>query len=559
MVKSAGFRVAVFFLGLLVLLPTGCGSKPPASTTSVLPVTTPLTTAIVMTISTPPPSSSQALLTVLSGFSGNVTSLKAGTTAWSACSAGQKLGINDILKTAEGASATVTFFDGSSIELAPSTEIKILELANSAGAQTTISLSQQIGQTLSRVAAFTDPASRYDVRTPAAIASVRGSVMLVAVAEDGATSVGNVEGKIVVTAQGQEVAIPEGQRSEVAPGKPPEQPTEGVAPPGPDVELGYDSGTPSATLASRGYAYHVLFKPDCGKFILREFSVYAKLYGQLDAALQCDLVVKDKNLNVIWQTKVPHTAFATEAGWFHFKIPDIPVESPFYVGFRTNSPPTNGVTVYYDYTQENKGSEIFFQGNLLARSEWQAGFDPARCNWLMRVTGASADSREIITAPLAPNTPASWKSLSFEELVKSLDTPQKISASLLANFTPESHYSTDPAVPFFILTPQQVYEQGKGSCNEYTVFAYYVLQQHGYNPRIMTIKVKSNQGKNHAICIYQAGGYTYALNNGALRGPYTSYESICQEHDSAWSSYQFYDTWQKFQAQGQPDIEITRS
>jgi hypothetical protein len=557
MAKFIRARIAVLSLILLFVFPAGCGGKAPSTTP--LPITTPATSPILVTSSTPPPSSSKVLITVLSTLNGNVALMKAGTSTWSACATGQKLDINDSLKTAEGATAAITFFDGSTIELGPSTEIKILELAENAGAQTTISLSQQIGQTLSRVAAFTDPASRYDVRTPAAIASVRGSVMLVAVTKDGATSVGNVEGKIVVSALGQEVAIPEGQRSEVAPGKPPEQPTAGVAPPGPDVELGYDSGAPSATLASRGYAYHVLFKPDCSKFIIREFSVFARLYGQLDPALQCDLVVKDKNLNVIWQTKVPHTAFATEAGWFHFKIPDIPVESPFYVGFRTNSPPTNGVTVYYDYTQENKGSEIFFQGNLLARSEWQAGFDPARCNWLMRVTGASADSREIITAPLAPNTPASWKSLNFQDLVKSLDTPEKISASLLANFTPESHYSTDPAVPFFILTPQQVYEQGKGSCNEYTVFAYYVLQQHGYNPRIMTIKVKSNQGKNHAICIYQAGGYTYAMNNGALKGPYTSYESICQEHDPAWSSYQFYDTWQKFQAQGQPDIEITRS
>jgi hypothetical protein len=195
---------------------------------------------------------------------------------------------------------------------------------------------------------------------------------------------------------------------------------------------------------------------------------------------------------------------------------------------------------------------------MLNRTEWGAGFDPARCNWLMRVTGASTDVRDAVTTPLAPPPAASWKSLSFNDLVKSLDTPGKLSASLLANFTPESHYSTDTGVPFSILTPQQVYDLGRGSCNEYTVFSYYVLQQHGFNPRIMTIKVKSNPGKNHAVCLYQEGGRIYALNNGVLKGPYTSYEEICQEHDASWSSYQFFDTWQQFQAVGPPDTEIAR-
>jgi hypothetical protein len=234
------------------------------------------------------------------------------------------------------------------------------------------------------------------------------------------------------------------------------------------------------------------------------------------------------------------------------------MESPFYVGFRTNSPQTNGVTVYYDYTMDNKSSEIFFQGNVLPHTEWQAGFDPARCNWLIRVSGASADSRQVITTPLAPKPPAPWQSLSFEELVESLDTPEKLSASLLANLIPESHYSTDPAAPFSILTPRQVYEQGRGSCNEYTVFSFYVLKQHGFNPRVMSIKVQTNPGKNHAVCIYQVGNQIYALNNGVLKGPYTAYESICQEHDGAWTSYQFFDSWENFQALRAPDAEVPR-
>ena len=197
---------------LLFSLPTACGGGAPASSTSQPPVTT-----------------LGQQLTVLSSVSGGVSLMKSGAGSWIAGTVGSRLDVNDTIKTEAGATATVTFFDGSTIELASLTEIKILELKKMADSQaTSISLSQQIGQTTSRVSKFLDTASRYEIETPAAVAAVRGSTMYVAVYPDGTTTVGNVEGQVVATAQGVEVTVPEGQHSEVSPGQPPTPPQAGL-------------------------------------------------------------------------------------------------------------------------------------------------------------------------------------------------------------------------------------------------------------------------------------------------------------------------------------------
>jgi hypothetical protein len=125
--------------------------------------------------------------------------------------------------------------------------------------------------------------------------------------------------------------------------------------------------------------------------------------------------------------------------------------------------------------------------------------------------------------------------------------------------TAESHYSTDPAYVFSILTPQKVYELGKGACNEFSVFACYVLQQHGFDAKIFVIKVQSNPEKNHAICLYLANNQMWTINNGSIMGPFADYQSIALRHDSAWSSYQIYNTWQKFQLLGAPDLIVQRN
>jgi ferric-dicitrate binding protein FerR (iron transport regulator) len=187
-------------------------------------------------------------LTVLSVAGGEVLVMKSGASGWVSGEVGMTLGVNDKIKTAAGGHATITFFEGSTIELEGGTEISLSELGLD-GTASHIGIGQQIGNTVSRVTKLVDPASSYDVETPVAIASVRGTTMSVSVASNGKTIVGNIEGQVSVTAQGVEVELPEGTTSTVLPGAPPGEPEPTATTPNYRGEL--SSTTPTATERSQ--------------------------------------------------------------------------------------------------------------------------------------------------------------------------------------------------------------------------------------------------------------------------------------------------------------------
>jgi len=167
--------------------------------------------------------SSRSTLTILSITEGNVSVMKAGTGTWTEAEVGMSLEVGDSIKTGDDSSAKITFFDGSTIELEAGTEIEIasLDISTDTGS-TTITLEQTIGNTISRVTKFLDPASRYEVETPTGVVAVRGSAVQVYVIEDGTTWAINLEGDIWAVAQGVELEIPEGRQCITRPGQPPE-------------------------------------------------------------------------------------------------------------------------------------------------------------------------------------------------------------------------------------------------------------------------------------------------------------------------------------------------
>jgi hypothetical protein len=152
-----------FLVGTILF---GCGKQPVSVET---PTPTP----------TPTPSVSTSIqLTMLSITEGDVLIMKSGTNSWLEAQVGMTLESGDTIKAGDDSRAVITFFEGSTIELEAGTEISVTELSTAidTGA-TTISLKQQIGKTISRVEKLADPASRYEVETPGAIAAVRGSIM----------------------------------------------------------------------------------------------------------------------------------------------------------------------------------------------------------------------------------------------------------------------------------------------------------------------------------------------------------------------------------------------
>ena len=162
-------------------------------------------------------------LTMVSTSGGNVSVMREGTADWTEAQVGISLEPGDIIKSGGNSSAEITFLDGSTIELEAGTEVEVISLDVSADTDSiTIKLKQTIGSIIFRVTKIVDPASRYEVETPASIVVIRGSAVRITVAEDGTTRVCNLEGDIWAIAQGVELQIPEGECCVVRPGQPPE-------------------------------------------------------------------------------------------------------------------------------------------------------------------------------------------------------------------------------------------------------------------------------------------------------------------------------------------------
>ena len=167
-------------------------------------------------------SSTPSTLTTLSAVEGDVSVMEAGTDDWVEAQVGMSLEDGDIIKTGDDSSAEITFFDGSTVELQPGTEVEIATLAITDTGSTTITLEQTIGATISRVVNIIDPASRYEVETATGAAAVRGSIMVVCVTGDGTTWIANQKGNIWTIAQGVELQVPEKRKCILEPLGPPE-------------------------------------------------------------------------------------------------------------------------------------------------------------------------------------------------------------------------------------------------------------------------------------------------------------------------------------------------
>jgi uncharacterized repeat protein (TIGR01451 family) len=203
------------FLVVTVLL--GCGQQPSTGETPTAPSTP--ESAVPSTPSPPTPSE----LTMLSITEGDVFLMKSGTETWVEAEVGMTLEIGDTIKAGDDSRAVITFFEGSTIELEASTEIKVVELNIAADTgSTAISLGQEIGRTISRVEKLTDPASRYEIETPDAAAVIRGTIVIVD-AREGETMVGCQNGTVWGSPRGVdvEVEILEGWQCTFARGQPP--------------------------------------------------------------------------------------------------------------------------------------------------------------------------------------------------------------------------------------------------------------------------------------------------------------------------------------------------
>lgn len=113
---------------------------------------------------------------------------------------GRTLHQGDTVRTRDSGRAEIEYFDGSVTRLDRGTAFTLSELA-STPQSTAIVGEQASGSTFSRVVELTGSQSRFEVGTPSAVASVRGTTFFTRVERDGSGLVGVLEGELTVTGE----------------------------------------------------------------------------------------------------------------------------------------------------------------------------------------------------------------------------------------------------------------------------------------------------------------------------------------------------------------------
>jgi hypothetical protein len=184
------------------------------------------TTSVAANVQAPAHSALQsaAVLTVISGD----VQTRFGGSGFASATDGAVLYVGSTVRTSSDARAVITLFEGSTIELEPASDITIEE-ATTRSSSTIVQLAQSVGRSWHVVTHLTTADSRYEVRTPAATASVRGTAFEVAV-DDGlsgpTTTVTTTEGRVATAdaAGSSEVLVTADQSTTVRANTAPEPP-----------------------------------------------------------------------------------------------------------------------------------------------------------------------------------------------------------------------------------------------------------------------------------------------------------------------------------------------
>lgn len=170
-------------------------------------------------------------LTVLSG----AVSVRASGGDFSPAADGALLAVGDTVRTAPDARAVLTYFEGTTVEIEPSSELTIDAASAGTDGSTVLLMTQNIGRTWHVVSHLLTGSSKYEVRTPASTASVRGTQFEVAVTTD-STTVTTSEGRVATSdpAKTSEVIVTPGLTTTTRTG---ERPTPPVPAPDPERKV----------------------------------------------------------------------------------------------------------------------------------------------------------------------------------------------------------------------------------------------------------------------------------------------------------------------------------
>jgi hypothetical protein len=148
-----------------------------------------------------------------------------GTTDFAPALNGDVLANGDFVRSSMDGRAVLTFFDASTLSVDPGSLVKVLTLNRVGSGGIQLLVEQTLGRSWAAVAKLKTPDSKFEVKTPSSIASVRGTSFetLVTANPDGTTSVTYKvdDGEILVTANaGGTVTVGANQQVTIATNQP---------------------------------------------------------------------------------------------------------------------------------------------------------------------------------------------------------------------------------------------------------------------------------------------------------------------------------------------------
>lgn len=204
-------------------------------------------TGLIALLSARPALAATSTLTVLGGS----VSVREGAGDFAAAQDGQLVGPGMTVRTGPRSHAVLTYIDGSTVTIEPDSELAIEQLEVSAQGDLVAVASQAFGRTWHVVASKIGPTGRYEVRSPAATAAVRGTAFQFNVLRDGTLELETADGVVAASGGGGTVDVRAGQLTSVAPNARPAPPAPAPAPQA-VVRITLDQTTNGVAVDQRG-------------------------------------------------------------------------------------------------------------------------------------------------------------------------------------------------------------------------------------------------------------------------------------------------------------------
>ena len=113
--------------------------------------------------------------TTVTIISGDIEVRHGATATFVSATDGEILVAGDVIRSGEGSRAVLTYFEGSTVSIEPNTELVIETASSFTDGSTVVVMQQTFGRTWHVVTKLITGNSRYEVKTPASTASVRGT------------------------------------------------------------------------------------------------------------------------------------------------------------------------------------------------------------------------------------------------------------------------------------------------------------------------------------------------------------------------------------------------